>query len=273
MKKYIWILLFATTSTALARVPALKQDNSVLIYNINRDKIEYSHNADQVRAIASITKIMTAMVSLDSDKDLSRKLTLSRRVSSGLPKQQYTREQLLNALLVRSDNAAAETLAEDFPGGRKAFVAEMNRKARQWDMVHTNFDDPSGLSPLNISTVTDVANMMHISSGYWFIRDTSNKKQVAFETRYKKKIRTISLAHTSGPLLFAFDNVIVSKTGLTNAAGWCVGLVADQNQEQYVIVVLGSRNKAERLSTVKDLRYNHIVDNQLNDFKIPIYQQ
>ena len=257
-----WIL-FVLLAVNLAHARPTLNTDSVLLLNTTTNRVELARNADRVRAIASITKIMTAMVALDYDKDLSRRLTLTRRVGSYLPRQQYTREQLLEAMLVKSDNAAAETLAEDYPGGRPAFIKEMNRHAENWDLKHTRFEDASGLGAGNTSTVHDVAAMMTVAANYWFIRETSVKKQVAFETRYKKKIRTIRLDHTSGNILFTFDNIVVSKTGLTSSARWCVGLVAEQNGQQYVIVVLGSRNKAERLTTVKNIMYNHVLDQNL----------
>lgn len=240
------------------------QADSVLLWNLTQDRIEMARDADRVRSIASITKIMTAMVALDYDKDLSRRLVLNRSVRSHLPRQEYTREQLLRAMLINSDNAAAETLAEDYPGGRIAFITRMNWQATMWNLDNTNFVDPSGLGVFNVSTARDVANMMQIAAGYWFIAEISSLKQTAIETKYQKRIRTINLPHTSGPLLFAFDSVIVSKTGLTNSAGWCVGMVVKQNNQQFVVVVLGSRNKRERLNTVKDIRYNHIDDANLN---------
>jgi len=262
-------LLLATIFVLFSTLTYAAKDDSVFLYNVKQNRVEMSRNPDQIRSIASITKLMTAMVTLDYDKDLSRRLMLSRSVHSHLPRQQYTREQLLNAMLVKSDNAAAETLAEDYPGGRAAFIAAMNRYAFMWGMKRTQFVDPSGLGVFNVSTARDVANLVYTASGYWFIRDASSKKQVAFETKYKKHIRTIRLDHTSGPLLFAFDHVLISKTGLTSSAGWCVGLLAEQNKQEYVVVVLGSRNKKERLDTVKDIRYNHIVDINLRNLEIP----
>jgi len=262
-------IILATIFVLFSTLAHAAKDDSVLLYNVKQHRVEMSRNADQIRSIASITKLMTAMVALDYDKDLSRKLMLSRKVHSHLPRQEYTREQLLNAMLVKSDNAAAETIAEDYPGGRTAFIAAMNRYAFVWGMKRTQFVDPSGLGVFNVSTARDVAEMVQVASGYWFIRDASGKKQVAFETKYKKQIRTIRLDHTSGPLLFTFDNVVISKTGLTSSAGWCVGLLAEQNKQEYVIVVLGSRNKKERLDTVKDIRYNHIVDINLRELEIP----
>ena len=109
MKKLLPILFILCSSFAYAK----KQNDSVLLYNVTQHRVEMSRNANQVRSIASITKLMTAMVTLDYDKDLKRKLMLSKTVHSYLPRQLYTREQLLNAMLVKSDNAAAETLAED----------------------------------------------------------------------------------------------------------------------------------------------------------------
>ena len=257
-----WIL-FVLLAVNLAHARPTPNTDSVLLLNTTTNRVELSRNADRVRSIASITKLMTAMVTLDYDKDLSRRLSLTKRVGSFLPRQQYTREQLLEAMLVKSDNGAAETLAEDYPGGRTAFIARMNSQARAWDLKHTQFADASGLAAGNTSTVHDVAVIITLAASYWFIRETSIKKQVAFETRHKKQIRTIRLAHTSGNILFTFDNIIVSKTGLTSAAGWCVGLVANQGEQQYVIVVLGSRNKTERLNTVKNIMYNHVLDQNL----------
>jgi len=241
------------------------RSDSVYLYNVTDNRVEYQRNANETRAMASITKLMTAMVTLDHDRDLKRKLRLITPVSSNLPRQDYSRYDLLMAMLVRSDNAAAETIAADYPGGRRAFVTAMNRQARQLDLRTVQFDDPSGLSSKNTGTAGDVANMVQIASGYWVIREASTRKDVEFETRYQKKIRKIKLNHTSGDLLFTFDSVIVTKTGLTNSAGWCVGMMVEQNQKQYVIVVLGSRTKQQRTSTAQDLLYNHIVDKNLQD--------
>ena len=83
------------------------------------------------------------------------------------------------------------------------------------------------------------------------------------ETLYKKKIKTISLPNTNQPLLFTFDSIVVSKTGFTSSAGWCVGLVVEQKQTQYVVVVLGAKNKADRIAKVKDVMYNHMLDTNL----------
>jgi D-alanyl-D-alanine endopeptidase (penicillin-binding protein 7) len=268
MKKLLLLLaLVACSAGAKVQVPKNTQP-SVWVYNMTRDKVEYAYNSEVTRPIASITKIMTAMVALDYDKDLSRTLKLSKQADTHLPNQRYNRWQLFQAMLVRSDNAAAETLANDYPGGRKAFIARMNAQALEWGMTTTRFEDPTGLSANNVSTVSDVASMMEASSGYWVIRETTTRKQIAVETQFKKRIRTVSLVNTNSPLLFEFENIIISKTGLTSKAGWCVGLVVDQRQQQYAIVVLGARTKQDRIRTVEKIMYNHVIDNQLPEMEL-----
>ena len=255
--KYFVVIVAFLASSIWAKEP------SVLLYNITKGQVEYNKNVDEVRAIASVTKLMTAMVTLDHDKDLAKRLPLSRRVHSNLPQSSYTRMDLLRAMLVRSDNAAAETLAADYPGGRDAFIAQMNLQAQTWGMTHTKFEDPTGLGSQNLSTALEVKEMLNHANSYWLIRDTSTKKQAEFETLYKKKIKTISLPNTNQPLLFTFDSIVVSKTGFTSSAGWCVGLVVEQKQTQYVVVVLGAKNKADRIAKVKDVMYNHMLDTNL----------
>lgn len=255
MKKLFLLLLLAACSTH-ARVKTGTE--SVFVYNASQHKVEYQQNADQVRSIASITKLMTAMVALDDDRDLDRKLMLSNRVGSNLPRQEYTRRQLLEALLVHSDNAAAETLAENHHDGRSGFIAMMNWYAQLWELKNTRFVDPSGLSPFNVSTVYDVSELVQTATGYWFIQDVGAKKHVELNTQSRRK--RILLNHTSGDIL-SFNNVVVSKTGLTNAAGWCVGLQIDRNQKKYVIVVLGAKNKQSRYATIKTMLAKYTGDN------------
>lgn len=242
---------------------ASRVEPSVVVFNVTQGHVQYSRNSDQVRAIASITKIMTAMMALDYDKDLSRTLTLSTRVPSNLPRQSYNRWQLLQAMLVRSDNASAETLAADYPGGRDAFIARMNHQAQQWGWVNTRFEDPTGLGAGNVSTALEVADMMTTAANYWLIRETSTRKQIAIEAQQRQRVRTVNLNNTNQPLLFEFNSIVVSKTGLTSRAGWCLGLVVEQHEQQYAVVVLGTRNRDDRRATVQRAIYNHVVDNRI----------
>jgi D-alanyl-D-alanine endopeptidase (penicillin-binding protein 7) len=266
--KYTLLILALMVVPAWGKTKLTRAEPSVLVYNITKNQIEYAKNKDQVRPIASITKIMTAMVALDHDKDLSKTLKLRGGVSTSLPKESYNRWQLLQAMLVRSDNAAAETLASDYPGGRSAFIARMNQQARDWNMINTRFEDPTGLSANNTSTAEDVSNMLDAASGYWIIQEVSTRKQIAVETQFKKRIRTVNLRNTNSPLLFEFDNIVVSKTGFTNPAGFCLGLVVEQQRQHYAIVVLGTPSKRDRIQTVEKIMYNHVLDNQFLELEL-----
>ena len=255
MKHFVWSLTLIWSTATIAE--------SIWLYDTTQQLVELERDSQQVRAIASITKIMTAIVALDHDPDLDRRLMLNRLVGSHLPSRTYTRGELFDAMLVKSDNAAAETLAADYPGGRNSFIAAMNARAQRLGLVNTSFQDPSGLGHRNLSTARETGQLIRAGAVYALIRETSVKTQVAIETTYKKKIRTIDLTHTNQPLLFEFDNIIAGKTGLTSAAGWCVALLVEQSQRQYVIVVLGSRTKQARLDTVKNLMYNHVREQNI----------
>jgi D-alanyl-D-alanine carboxypeptidase len=89
------------------------------------------------------------------------------------------------------------------------------------------------------------------------------QKQALFEQRFKKRIRKIELPNTNKELLFEFDSIVVSKTGLTTPAGWCVGMVVEQQGQKYTVIILGARNKLERLKIAKEIMYNNITDTDL----------
>jgi len=169
MKYFLLALALAVTPVWGKVKTSNLPTESVLIFNVSKNRSEYERNATEQRSIASITKVMTAMVALDYDRDLSKRLMHRPSVSTSLPRQMYTRHDLLTAMLVKSDNGAAETLAQDYPGGVVAFVQRMNTQARDWDMRRTEFVDPHGLGAGNISTVTDVANMITTATSYWFL--------------------------------------------------------------------------------------------------------
>jgi D-alanyl-D-alanine endopeptidase (penicillin-binding protein 7) len=130
-------------------------------------------------------------------------------------------------------------------------------------MPNANFGDPSGLDSKNVTTLLGVKRLLLASSEYPIIREISVKKQALFDHRFKKKIRKIELPNTNKELLFEFDNIVVTKTGLTNPAGWCLGMVVEQGGQKYVIVILGARNKLERLKIAKEIMYNNITDTDL----------
>jgi D-alanyl-D-alanine endopeptidase (penicillin-binding protein 7) len=264
---FFFILFFLSIQSVHAKPKHKKQKKSkqyavqtygnisVMVTNITDNTITRSQNIDQVRALASMTKLMTAMVALDYDRDMNRKLVLSKNVGSKMPKREYTRGELFHMLLIKSDNAAAETLAADYPGGRQRFIHHMNSRALMLDMYSTSFDDPSGLSKYNVSTASDVTQMVIESANYSEIRDISTKKVATILTQVKQKSRVLVLHNTNTAILSQVDNVQISKTGYTNPAGFCVALLVHKTEgdRDYheVIVVMGARNSSHRVDTVK----------------------
>lgn len=270
-----FVLFFLTVSVADAKPKSKKRKKekqyavqtygttSVMVTNITEGTITRSQNIDQVRALASMTKLMTAMVALDYDRDMNRKLVLSKNAGSKMPRREYTRGELFHMLLIKSDNAAAETLAADYPGGRQRFIHHMNSRALMLDMYSTSFDDPSGLSKYNVSTASDVTQMVIESANYPEIRDISTKKMATILTQVKQKSRVLVLHNTNTAILSQVNNVQVSKTGYTNPAGFCVALLVHKTEgdKDYheVIVVMGARNSSHRVDTVKKVVYNEMI--------------
>ena len=265
------LLIFLVIKSADAKPRHHKQKHteptnyglSVMVTDVTTDTIVRGYNIDKVRGLASMTKLMTAMVALDYDLDMNRKLQLSTITSSHLPKREYTRGELFHALLIKSDNAAAETLAADYPGGRDKFIRDMNLRAETMGMFYTHFDDPSGLSIGNVSTASNVTTMV-VSAGYYRqIREISTKKTATILTQVKHKNRVLILHNTNTAILSQVDGIELSKTGFTNPAGFCVAILVEKNVgdeiHHQVIVVMGARNPAQRVDTVKKFVYNNSI--------------
>ena len=246
--KFILLLLSLFSTSVFAK------DTSTLIYNETKNEIVVGNNLNVTRPIASLTKLMTAMVSLDHDTDLQRKISMPG--SGHIPRGEYTREDLMTAMLVRSDNGAAEAIAADYPGGRKEFIKAMNSKAENIGMMFTRFSDPSGLSSNNTSTVVSIGTMLQAASKYPFIKETTVKKQISIQ----RKKYTIILDNTNKTLLYDFNEIQLSKTGYTSFAGWSVGLVLEKDQQKFSVVVLGAPTKDKRYELAKKMIEKYFSD-------------
>ena len=251
--RYLLLLL------ALAITGPVHAEPSVFVFNQSKHTAVINQNTDQVRPIASITKLMTALVALESGLSLESRAQLINRWSTVLPKRSYTRLELLTAMLVRSDNSAAESLAQDYPGGRTAFISAMNARAARLGMTHTHFDDASGLSKLNVSTARDLLNLLEQVHKIAIIKDITTRINSSVTIENKKKLTELKFDNTNKPALTEFKNIQLSKTGLTAPAGWCVSMVVEEAGQTTYIVVLGYQTKQSRLDKVKDIMYNHIM--------------
>ena len=232
---------------------------SLAVYNITEERWRHSENLNQTRPIASLTKLMTVMVSLDQDQDLDRVIKLNQ-ASPRLIKGSYSRRTLITAVLVRSDNSAAEALAEAYPGGRREFVQSMNRKAQALEMRNTHFVDASGLSSSNRSTAHDVITMIRTSDLYPVIAEISTQKTAALESGQGKRLTKLEIENTNRPVLIEFDGITVSKTGFTNSAGWCMALVVVRGGSRSAVVILGADTQQRRFRDIKEAVLTHMTE-------------
>jgi D-alanyl-D-alanine carboxypeptidase len=182
-------------------------------------------NITEVRSIASITKLMTAIAVLDNNQDLDEKIGL------------YTRGQLIQLTLVKSNNSAAESLCNSFPGGRFHCISYMNEKAKYLGMVNTKFVDPTGLSPMNISTAVDLLKLVQMSSKYPEIVKASQTQTLNLKVGKRNQF-----FNNTNPIIGRQHHFIVSKTGTTRAAGGCIVMMLDTALGRRIIILLGSRD-------------------------------
>jgi D-alanyl-D-alanine endopeptidase (penicillin-binding protein 7) len=159
-------------------------------------------------------------------------------------------------MLVRSDNYSSELLAQDYPGGRRAFIRAMNDRAQELGMYHTRFADPTGLSSRNISTIGEVATMIKVAALQPIIADTSVLPQVEIKNKKYKVI----LDNTNKMLLASFNEIKFSKTGFTNPAGWSVGVILERHDRRFLVVVLGARDKVHRYNLAKEMIHRHFAE-------------
>ncbi len=223
-----------------------------LIYDEASQRPLYTKNPDAVAPIASITKLMTAMVVLDSDPDLAEELSVGvddldilkgthSRLGIGTT---FPRSEMLKLALMSSENRAASVLARNYPGGTAAAVAAMNAKARKLGMLHTTFRDPTGLNSENVSTARDLVKMVAAARNYKLIHQYTTTATHSVEGARGRELRF----NNTNPLVKnASWEIGVSKTGFINEAGRCLVMQAQIRQRPVIIVLLDSVGKSTRI--------------------------
>lgn len=220
MKNLILIFLFFFTVNTKAE--------SFVLLDKGTHTIIHSVNANELKPIASLTKLMTAMVYIDSgDYDI----------------------RFLERLLIRSDNEIATRIAKEYKYGYKAFMRAMNVKAESLGLSETYFFDPSGMSVFNRSTAKEYVEVVVEANKYRLINEISSTYEKKIETGKKQ---TTILRNTNS-LLRYYDNITLSKTGFTSRAGRCLALIIDHASNQYAIVILGEKSPLDRTKTVEYL--------------------
>jgi D-alanyl-D-alanine endopeptidase (penicillin-binding protein 7) len=238
----------AQTAAALRADIAAPELASVhaIIADFDTGATLFAKQADAVVPIASLTKLMMAMVVLDAEQPLGEWLKIVPR-DTPIEKNAYsrlrigseaTRRDLLHIALMSSENLACHVLAANFPGGTAAFVAAMNAKAAELGMSETRFVDSSGLSPSNRSTAGDLVKMATAATGYDLIREFSTSPDHA--VRFRAPAYTLGYVNTN--VLARGDgwDIVLSKTGFLNEAGRCLIMVATVGERAVTMVLLDS---------------------------------
>lgn len=204
-----------------------------------------SKDADSPVPIASLTKLMTAMVVLDSKPDMTENISIAEEdVDSLKHSTSYVRvgttlerNEVLRLALMSSDNRAAAALARTYPGGSVAFIAAVHQKMGSLGMTHTRIDEPTGLSPHNMSTAADLAKMATAAAKYPEIRNiTTNRGE-----RFKMNGRNVAFHNTNRLVGASGWDILMSKTGFTNEAGHCLIMRIRHAGSSATLVLLNAR--------------------------------
>jgi len=230
---------------------------AAIIYNPETNEVLWESNAQDQRSIASITKVMTALVFLESGMPMSTPVTVQRsdvyRASTTYLRAGYkvTADDLLNLLLIGSDNAAARALARVSPYGASGFVDRMNQKAAELGLERTRYSDPSGLLASNVSSAYEMARLIAFASADDRIGAVMRK---ATHTVYAGQ-RTINVKSTNHLVRSGEYDVLGGKTGFISRSGYCVAtlLRLPQSGKQVAVVVLGASSNQGRFWETRHL--------------------
>ncbi len=234
------------------------RSNAAYVLDTTTGNVIYERKSNLVAPIASITKLMTALVVLEGKQPLDEIIEIKAadnwkgkgsfsRLTVGA---KLSREDLLHLALMASENRAARAVGRAYPGGEPAFVKAMNAKAKALGMTQTRFDDPSGLSPENVSSARDLAKLVVAASRNRTIREfsTSPSHTVKVGRSMLEFRNTNSLVRNP-----AWD-ISVQKTGFINEAGECLVLQAMIDERPVVMVLLNSFGKYTRVADAKRIR-------------------
>jgi len=211
--------------------------------------VVYAKQVNEPRPIASITKLMTAMVILDSSLDLQEPITITKddrdllRLTGSRLKYGATlpREQMIQLALMASENRAANALARTYPGGRQAFIEAMNHKAGTLGMNDSRFAGPAGLDAGNVASARDIVKMVQAAQAYPLIREATTTRTIG--VRPYKGRGEVRFGNTNRLLKNDAWAIHLSKTGYINEAGRCLVMEADIADQPLVIVLLNSFGK------------------------------
>lgn len=231
-----------------------------MVVDQNTGKALYAKNTDVKSPIASITKLMTAMVVLDANLPLDEKIVIGnddvdalRNTHSRLKVgTNFSREMALQLALMSSENRAASALAHHYPGGFREFVVAMNRKAVSLGMTQTHFVDSTGLSSNNVSTAHDLVKMVKAAYQYPLIREMTTTG--SYDVAMKTSGRRMQFKNTNMLVRAGTWQIGLSKTGFINEAGHCLVMQAEIAKQPMIIVLLDSWGKLSRIGDAQRIK-------------------
>ena len=256
------LFLVLALSVGFAQADAVKpvflRSSSALVQDADSGEVIIDKNSDAVVPIASITKLMTAMVILDRGLDLEQRVVLSRedvdsvkgtrsRLRTG---SALTRDELLLLSLMASENRAAAALGRTYPGGMPAFVAAMNEKAEALGMTESRFVEPTGLSPANVASARDLAKLVRAAHAYPLIREYSTRDRA----RVMAFGRPLNFINTNGLVRSSVWEIDLSKTGYISEAGRCLVMHVRMASKEMIVVLLDSWGKRSRIGDANRIR-------------------
>ena len=231
-----------------------------MLVDLQTNKVIYASNPDVVVPIASVSKLMTAMVVLDAKLPMNEYIAVNisdtpemkgvfSRVKLG---SELTRQDMMLITLMSSENRAAATLAHHYPGGYVAFIAAMNAKAKSLGMMHTRYVEPTGLSMHNVSTARDLSKLLAAARKYPMLSQlsTTKEKTVAF----RKPNYTLGFRNTDHLVNKDKWNIKITKTGFTNQAGHCLVLVTEMGNRPVSLVILDAFGKYTHFADASRIR-------------------
>jgi D-alanyl-D-alanine endopeptidase (penicillin-binding protein 7) len=234
------------------------QSSVALVIDKETDQVLFSKNSDAVLPIASITKLMTALVVVEAGLPLDEPLTISQAdvdTEKGSRSRLHvgavlSRGQMLHLALMASENRAAHALGRHYPGGMPAFVHAMNRKAAALGMHRTRYVEPTGLSSANQSSALDLSILVRAASEHALIRDLST----ASDARVAVGRRELEFRNTNGLIRNPEWDIGLQKTGYISEAGRCVVMQAQLAGRQLIMVLLDSAGRYSRIGDAERLR-------------------
>ena len=232
--------------------------NSYGLYDFDNVRYEHSRNTTDVRSIASITKLFTAYAVVMSQVDLNEKIKVQGKSGGRFARGAYLeRNELMRAMLMSSDNLAAESLARSHPGGYEQFIKDVNLRISDMGLKNTVIVDSTGLLAGNKSTVDDLRDFLFKLRQYPLIQQLSSEKFHTYEYHKGKQVVKVNLKNTN-PQLWTYDNIILTKTGFTSAAGRCLAMLVEKDGVLYALVTLGNRNVEQRSRVITGMFIDHI---------------